>query len=163
MAGEGFVPFARDGDDAEALWFVGGLVRLLATGAETDGRYALSEHTYPGGYATPLHRMRDEEQSFYVLDGACTFAMGERFVSVVPGALVVVPRETPLAFRVDSPVVRLLVLDTPAGHEGFYRDAGEPARAVELPPPAELDMPRVLAAAEKHRVEILGPPPDFPD
>lgn len=160
---ETFAPFAHDRDDAEALWFVGGLVRVLAGGAETGGRYALSEHTYAGGYATPLHRILDEDQSLYVLDGACTVAVGDTFATCIPGTLVAVPRGTPFAFRVDSPVVRVLVLDTPAGHEDFYRAAGEPAGAPEIPPPADLDMARVLAAAERYRVEILGPPPAFPD
>jgi hypothetical protein len=56
-------------------------------------------------------------------------------------------------------VARFLVLNTPGGHDRFFRDGGTPAASNELadaPPP---DMERTKASAERHGVVFMGPPP----
>ena len=72
-----------------------------------------------------------------------------------------IPRGTPHSFRVDSETARLLVLNTPAGHERFFRAMGEPAAERTLPPPPEgpPDMDAMSRAAEDAGFRILGPPP----
>jgi hypothetical protein len=49
---------------------------------------------------------------------------------------------------------RLLVLGTPAGHERFFLEAGDPVDA-----PAAPDLERMTRAARNAGVVILGPPP----
>ena len=53
---------------AEPLWFLGTVARLLLTGADTHGRFALWEGLMPRGAAPPLHS-HPQDETFLVLDG----------------------------------------------------------------------------------------------
>ena len=109
--------------------------------------------------ATPLHSQPDDDETFYVLEGDLTFYLEDgQPLSAWPGSLVHVPAGTAHAYQVDSETARLLNVTTPR-HERFFRAAGEPAQARTLPPQAPPDMDKVMAAANEHGVEILGPPP----
>jgi quercetin dioxygenase-like cupin family protein len=69
-----------------------------------------------------------------VLEGELSFHVDGPDPPGRQGDTVFVPRGTPQAFRVDSSSARLLVLDTAAGHERFFRAMGEPTSETELPP-----------------------------
>jgi mannose-6-phosphate isomerase-like protein (cupin superfamily) len=61
---------------------VGDVYRFLATGDETDGRYATWEALVPPGGGPPPHVHSREEESFYVLEGEVVFTVnGERTVA----------------------------------------------------------------------------------
>jgi quercetin dioxygenase-like cupin family protein len=137
---------------------------VKAGGEQTGERFSLHEHLAPRGMATPLHVQPREDETFYVLEGRLTFYLDGEPDSVPAGGSVFVPRGTPHAFQVDSETARYLVLNTPAGHERFFRAMGEPAREHTLPPPDQPapDMGRMAAAAAEAGFEILGPPPGAP-
>src|SRR5258705_11738484 len=72
--------FANDGDATsapailtpevqQAVWFLGPLVRVRASGDATAGRLDLLEHQAERGYASPGHRHLAEEETFFLLDG----------------------------------------------------------------------------------------------
>ncbi|HEX2504007.1 MAG TPA: hypothetical protein VHK00_08685 [Miltoncostaeaceae bacterium] len=42
---------------------------------------------------------------------------------------------------------------------GSRRAAGEQARELTLPPPAEPDMEKLMAAAGRYKIDVLGPLP----
>ena len=48
---------------------VGDVYRFLATGEDTNGKYALWEALVPPGGGPPPHVHSREEEGFYVLDG----------------------------------------------------------------------------------------------
>lgn len=148
-------------DEGEAIWFLGQLLVVRVAGEQSAGAFALSEVTSRRGPAAPLHVQPNEDETFYVLDGEATFHVDGREVSAGPGSTVVVPRGTPHAYRIDSETARVLVLNTPAGHERFFRAVGEPAAERALPPPLEgpPDMEAMSRAAEEAGFSILGPPP----
>ncbi len=154
--------FAQDPQQAEALWCFAELQLILADGERTGDAFAVVEHEAPQGHSPPWHRQPGDDETFYVLDGEISFWAED---STQPmrragaGALVFIPRGTPHSFRIESPSARWLTLHAPAGHERFYRASGEPAKHRSLPPAGEPDMDRVQAAAAKHGVELLGPPP----
>lgn len=151
---------ARDPEAGEALWLLGGeLLTIRVDGERTEGRLAIVEHLSRGAFATPLHAHPHEEETFYVLEGELTFAVDGREQRAAAGSLVLVAAGAPHAFRVEGEQARFLTVHTPAGHESFYRAAGEPAGERTLPPPAEPDLQRVQEAAAAHNVELLGPPP----
>ena len=140
------------------LWFLGTLVRLVATGRETDGGLAVFEQHARRGFSPPRHVHHREDTALLVLDGAITVLVGEMRTEVVAGGFVWLPRDVPHTFRVDSETVRQLELVTPAGFEQFHVDAGEPAARLEVPEPAEPDVARLLAAIGPYGAEIVGPP-----
>lgn len=147
-------------DEGSASWFLGTLVTERVTPEETDGAYSLTEHLLPPTYETPYHLHRSEEEVFYVLEGELTLYTENGTFTANPGETVVLPREQPHGYRVtsDEPV-RKLVLLSPAGFEGFFREAGETARTRELPEAGEPDFEKLEALAPKYDLEILGPLP----
>ena len=73
-------PTVREPDEGESVSLVGDVYRFLATGDETDGRYAMLEAIVPPGGGPPPHIHSREEESFYVLEGEITFQDVERFL-----------------------------------------------------------------------------------
>ena len=151
--------YKLDPQQGEALWFFGGLATVKASAEQTGGRFSISEQMFPGGMATPLHSQPDDDETFHVLEGNLTFYLEDgQPLAASAGSFVHLPAGTVHAYQVDSETARVLNITTPQ-HEAFFRAAGEPAQARTLPPQAPPDMDKLMAAANEHGVEILGPPP----
>jgi quercetin dioxygenase-like cupin family protein len=144
----------------EAFSLLGGTIFVRVDGSETGGDYAVLEQVLPGGMATPLHLHPLEDETFFVIDGEITVLRGDESISAQAGEVVRLPRGVPHALRVDSPSARIIDLVTPAGHEEFFRLAGEPIQELTVALPEDApDMERIVSAAEQTGLEILGPPP----
>ena len=157
----GPIPYVLGPGEGEARWGVdGALTAVKATGEQTGGRLAVIEDLAPRGEGTPLHAHREDDESFYVLEGELTFWLGDGPpVRAVPGSFVHVPGGVAHAFRVDSETARYLMVTTPR-HGDFYRAISDPAPERVLPPAAPMDIAKVGAACAAYGVEILGPPPE---
>ena len=155
----GTQPYALEREEGRAVWFLGALLVVKANDEQTGGAFGLIDHVLPAGWASPYHVHRNEEESFYLVEGEMTFYVGDERVKAEAGAFVYGPRGVPHGFAVEGTVpARMLLLDTPAGFEGFPVEVGDPAK--ELTPPAEPpDMERLMAIAAKYDIEILGPLP----
>ncbi len=153
-------PFVRREDEGEALWFLGNLVTVKATGAHTRGRLTVVEFVNPPGFAPPLHRHVQEDEMFYVLHGVAEFHCAGEVLHAGPGDFVLLPVGLAHTFVVgpDQPL-RTLQITTPAGFEQFAASAGEPASQRRLPDPAPVDPAALAHTAALHGVELLGPPP----
>jgi hypothetical protein len=57
-------PYVLTTDQGDALWFLGSLVTLKATGAQTGGSLTVAEFVNPPGFAPPLHRHLVEDEMF---------------------------------------------------------------------------------------------------
>ncbi len=145
-------------DEGEAIWFLGTLATIKASGALTGKVFSLVEFVHPPGFSTPLHVHHAEDEAFYVLEGAIKGIVGDQPWSAEEGAFVWLPRDIPHGYTVvgDKPV-RTLAMAVPSGFAQFVREAGDPAPTRTLPPPAEPDVERLVAAATRHGQEILGP------
>ena len=156
---------SRDGSaiagEQAAYWFYGDLVKVLVTGEETDGRFALLEWLQPPGEQTPLHIHTTSDQTMYVLDGELTLYLPGRTVVAGPGEVAHGPMGIPHAEEVtSSEPVRLVEVVAPAGFERFVAALGQPASELVLPdPPLPLgDFEELAALASDHDIEIIGPP-----
>jgi quercetin dioxygenase-like cupin family protein len=126
---------------------------------ETGGSVSVVDVRIIRGKATPLHVHPDAEETLVVLDGEIVLHVDGMNHDLGKGAISTMLRGTPHAFAVRSEAAHLLVVFTPGGGEEFFVEAGEPAARRELPPPAERDLARYRAAAEKTGLVLLGPPP----
>lgn len=160
--GEGQTGYALDAGGGDRIWFLGTLMTVKAGGDLTGGAFTLIEQVAPPGFAPPMHLHRDEDEAFYVLEGAATFTCGGTSWDAGPGTFVFLPRGVPHRFVVaDGGPIRLLQLTTPAGFERFAAEAGEPAATPTLPPPTQPDVPRLLALMAAYGYEPAAPePPD---
>ena len=143
---------------------VGDVYRFLATGKETDGKYALIDATVPPGGGPPLHVHSREEEGFYVLEGAITFRVQEddgnvKATVATPGMSVHLAPGSKHAFRNESDApARMLILLAPAGLEEMFLEVGVSVKLGDKPPPpskAEID--KLLAVAPRYGVEIKVP------
>jgi quercetin dioxygenase-like cupin family protein len=147
--------------EGDALWFNGALQNIKVPGEWSDDAFSLVEVTSTQGRATGLHTDPSHE-TFYVLDGELRFHVAGEEHRAVAGQTVAIPSGVPHAFLIVSETARFLVLNTPGGHDRFFRDGGEPARSRDLASAPQPDHARTMAAAERHGVRFLGPPPFDP-
>ena len=143
-----------------SVWYSGWLLTFLATAEETRGQFALIEATSRKGNVPPRHIHHGEEETFYVLEGEMTVSVGDRTFKATPGTLVCLPRNVAHSFAIESEQLRTLILLTPAGLEGFFKEFSVPAPALTLPPadePAYSEVQRMLEAAPRYGLEFLFP------
>ncbi|MEY4198446.1 MAG: Quercetin 2,3-dioxygenase [Verrucomicrobiota bacterium] len=98
-------------DEGPAFSAVGDVYRILATGDQTGGAYALCEaRVLPGG-GPPPHIHHREDESFFVLEGEITFQLAGKKVVAKAGSFIQGPRGIPHAFKNESTVpARMLIL-----------------------------------------------------
>jgi quercetin dioxygenase-like cupin family protein len=141
----------------ERIWIAGDTLSLKATARETGGAYTLIEVLAAPGGGPPPHIHDNEEETFYVLDGAFEILIGERVIRAQRGAFALVPRGTVHRFRCigDGPG-RMLVLFTPGGIEGFFREAGRAAVGASPAPPVDAaEIARTEAAARRYGLRVV--------
>jgi len=144
----------------QAVWFMGALVRVRASGGNTAGCLDVLEHKGERGYSSPLHRHLAEEETFFVLDGELRVEVGGEAHAAGPGAVAFLPRQLPHAFVVTSPQAWFLTVHTPGGFDRFTLAVGTPATGTTTMPPEEPwpDPAALAAMARSYGIEILGPP-----
>ena len=152
-------PYLKTRHDVDFQFF-GSPTVLHASGETTDGRFCLMEHaTMPPGLASPYHRHHNEDEAFYVLEGHVRFVCDGRWLDAGPGTWVYGPREIPHGFKVVGPgPARMLLMCAPSGFERFALELSAPLDAVPAPP----EMSKLMAAAARFTIDILGPLPDDP-
>jgi len=153
-------PIALRRDEGEAIWFLGVLAIIKATGETTDGRVVVIEHLAPEGAGSPLHVHTREDEWFYVIEGELSLWVDGRLIKAPAGSFVYGPRAVPHTFTVTSPHARFLLVTEPAGFENFMRALSEPAKTLTIPPVASEppDFERLTRIAADYGIEILGPP-----
>jgi mannose-6-phosphate isomerase-like protein (cupin superfamily) len=158
------VPFHTGPGEGPRVWHLGALLTFKATTEATAGRFWAKELLAPRGVAVPRHVHTHEDEVFYVLDGEVSVHIGDDVIHAEGGSLLWGPRAVPHAFRIESETAKVLVFSMPGGYDRFFFDTGTPATAPTLPPPATdpPDLDALVAAAGKHGVDIVGPPPGPP-
>lgn len=160
MTGTETRPYVSRPDEGEAIWFLGNLMTVKATGAETRGNVTVVEVLNPPGFAPPLHRHLYEDEMFYIIAGSGRFHCDDEVFRAGPGDFVLFPVGSAHTFLVDpDQPLRTLQITTPSGFEKFAAAAGEPARERRLPDPGPIDPAALGHAAALNGIEILGPPP----
>jgi quercetin dioxygenase-like cupin family protein len=120
-------PVIRKPAQGRTVAVVGDVHRFLATGDDTNGRYALWEAIVPPGGGPPPHVHSREAEGFYVLEGEITFTVnGERIVAQA-GTFANMPVGTPHSFKNESGrPAKVLISVAPAGLEQMFFESGVP-------------------------------------
>ena len=150
----------RNAAEGRTVAVVGDVYRFLATGEDTDGRYALWEALVPPGGGPPPHVHSREEEGFYVLEGEITFHVGDKRLVASAGTFVNMPVGTPHSFKNESGrPARMLISVAPAGLEQMFFEVGVPLAegATTALPPTREEIEKLLATAPGYGVTILLP------
>jgi uncharacterized RmlC-like cupin family protein len=127
---------ALQGGDGERLSFAGLTILLRVPSEASGGAFSLFEEVPPLA-DTPLHVHRHEDELFYVLEGEHVFRVGDDEHMLGPGGFVFAPRGVPHSQRRVVPGEgRELILVTPGGFEGFFRELAAAEVAGTLGPDA---------------------------
>jgi quercetin dioxygenase-like cupin family protein len=134
------------------LSVVGSTVRIILSGADTEGAFALVEDVTPPGGGPPPHVHHNEDEGFYVLEGDVEFLAGDRWFRGGPGKTFFGKRDEPHTFRnVGSKPSRVLVTIAPAGFESFFVEVDR--LAANGPPTPDL----LIELGKRYGMEFLPP------
>lgn len=139
---------------------VGDVYRFLATGNNTNGKYAMWEAIVPPGGGPPPHVHSREEEGFYVLEGEVTFTINGEKVVAKAGTFANMPVGTPHSFKNESGrPAKMLISVAPAGLEEMFFDVGVPLAegAMTAVPPKKEEIEKLLAVAPGYGIRILVP------
>jgi quercetin dioxygenase-like cupin family protein len=152
------IPYLAQAADHEQLeWLGGGIMQILLDARHTAGQLTMFRSAAREGSASPVHVHAHEDEIIVLLSGSGIFWAGEHRYELSEGGVAFLPRQVPHAYRLTSPTVDMLAISTPAGMEGFFRDAGWD---LSLPKPEgwAITPADMAAAAKEHGQTILGPP-----
>src|SRR6266436_3763524 len=149
-------PVLRQTTEGRTIAVVGDVYRFLATGDDTNGKYALWEAIVPPGGGPPPHVHSREEEGFYVLEGEITFLIGERRLVAMSGTFANMPVGTPHSFKNESGrPAKMLISVAPAGLEQMFFEVGVPVPpgATTAAPPTREEIEKLLAVAPRYGSE----------
>ena len=123
---------------------------VLLRGEASGGHVALVENAVPAGWAGPPLHHHDFDETFYVLEGELTFALGDDRFTCRRGELAFAPRGVPHTLaELSGADARYLLVINPAGFERYF-DRIAAAQAGADPPAGALGpIPETI---------VVGPP-----
>ena len=150
-------PFNLEAQAGEKIWIAGDIVQIKASAAQTQGAYTMIEVFSSPGNGPPPHVHKNEDETLYFIDGEFEILNGEQLMRANPDALAFVPRGTVHRFRcVGETPGRILVIYTPGGIEGFFREAGKPAVGDAPAPPVDsAEIARTDKAGQRYGLQVV--------
>jgi quercetin dioxygenase-like cupin family protein len=125
--------------------------RYLIESSDTDGRFALIEHSIPPRtLAAPVHTHEREDEYSYVLSGRMGAQIGDKTIEAGPGELVFKPRGIPHAFwnPGDQETV-LLELISPGAFANYFEELA-PLLSGDGPP----DFEKLAEVRERYALQM---------
>jgi len=146
---------ARPEQHQQLEWLGGSTLSLLLDGAATDGRLMVGRFDVSRGEAPPYHVHSSEDEVFMLIKGTALVWADDQESELTEGGIVFLPRQVPHSYRITSEKADLLIITTPAGIEGMFRETGRDRSTPRPPDFAVTPRPDV---ATKYGNTILGPP-----
>ena len=154
-------PFARGRSIDNSRWYMGSVMTFLVNSGQTNGAFSLTDYLAKPGNEPPAHIHDREDEFFYVLEGRIDAYIGKEVFGAGPNEGVYFPKFVPHTFTILTPYLRMLILMSPGGFEGYFRDMSEPARSLSLPEHAvnygAVDMDRATLTGREHGISFLTP------
>ena len=155
-----------DPAQGESVSVVGDTYRILVSGAQTGGAFAIIDMLIPPNGGPGPHSHAAMQETFYVIDGEVRVKTKDATYTARKGSFVSIPLGGVVhAFKnVSATPAHLLCTVVPAGLEAMFLEIGQPVAAGKFLPPAPLspsELTRLTAIAEKYRQKLF--PPDYLD
>lgn len=136
----------RTKDEGELLSVLGHRARVVLSKRDTGGALSMFDYSSPQGSGVPPHIHMNEDEIWFVLEGAIEVTIEGVTHRVEPGGVAYGPRGIEHAFMcVGKGTNRFILLTTPGGFEDFFRDVD-----AETTGPGTPAMGRVLELVSKH-------------
>ncbi|MCD9574188.1 cupin domain-containing protein [Flavobacterium soyae] len=127
-------------NEGERLAVAGGNYRIIISGEQTNGDYAVIEMTVPPGGGPPPHAHPETQEMFHVLEGELEFKTETGKQIVTQDGFINIPFGGAVhCFKnISENNARLLCTVVPAGLENLFQEIGIPVEAGEFLPIPEL-------------------------
>ncbi|QXG77443.1 cupin domain-containing protein [Modestobacter sp. L9-4] len=150
------IPYlARPEQHQQLEWLNGDTLSILLDGAATNGQLMVGRFDVSRGEAPPWHVHTREDEVFLLISGTALVWAGEEESELTAGGIVFLPRNVPHSYRITSEKADLLMINTPAGIEGMFRETG---RDRSTPRPDGFTVTPRPEVAVAYGSTVLGPP-----
>ena len=157
MASNGKTTYVKK-NQGKALWVLGSLFDIKASGSDTDDAMTVIEMTFaPGQPAAPPHRHNCGEAA-YVLEGQMRYHVDGKTVDANAGDFLFFPKGTlEWAENATNAPAKALVIYSGSEMAEFFDEVGDSAVTRTLPPPSSTppNLDRIVAAAKRHGMEVV--------
>ena len=153
-------PILSKPGEGRTIAVVGDVYRFLATGDQTQGRYALWEALVLPGGGPPPHTHSGEEEGFYVLEGHITLSIGDKRLALSAGMFANMPVGVQHSFKNETnQPARMLISIAPAGLENMFFEVGVPmpSGTTTAPLPTQEEIAKLLQIAPQYGIEMKPP------
>ena len=126
---------------------------LFKHGSLTGGKFDFMVGTVEDLSGPPLHVHREQDDTFFVLEGVLTVQVGDEMFDLGPGDFATVPPGVPHTFDnidKDQPPVKACNLMTPSGMDAQFRDMSLLTKQGD-------DPVKLAQLREKHGITSVGP------
>ncbi len=153
-------------EQGQSFSIAGGSYRILVSGEQTGGNYAVIEMMVPPGGGPGPHAHPKIQETFYVVDGEVEFKTGEGKQLAQKGSFVNIPLgggAHGFKNKTDE-VACLLCTVVPAGLDSFFAEIGKPIEAGTFLPQTPLTDEQVTKLKEiGEKYGQIFYPPNFLD
>jgi quercetin dioxygenase-like cupin family protein len=111
--------------------------------------FALGTQQVQVGGGIPVHRHREKDEAFYVLDGSGIFSLNDVSYPIEKGAAIFIPKNAWHGFTTPEHELLLLWVMAPAGLDGFFRETCNPPGV----PPRQLTRDQIREIGRRHGTE----------
>ncbi|MFC4051583.1 cupin domain-containing protein [Actinomadura syzygii] len=151
------IPYlAQAGEQQKLEWLDGGTFAVLLDAAATDGQVTVGRFDVSKGEAPPFHMHTREDEIFLLIEGSALLWVGDEEMELSEGGIGYLPRNIPHGYRITSDHADLLMIATPGGIEGMFRQAGRD-RSAPRPDGFEIAPEVLAAAADAYGQVVVGP------
>ena len=104
-------------------WELGGAIECKVSGAQTGDAYTILGITLEKGQGAPMHIHKREDEVFYILEGTCTFGLGDEVITAEAGTTVILKKGISHFFRNDSSTpMKALITVIPGGLDRYFEE-----------------------------------------
>jgi quercetin dioxygenase-like cupin family protein len=146
---------AQPDQQQQLEWLDGGTLAMLLDGAASNGQLMVGRFHVSEGEAPPFHKHTREDEVFLLINGTALVWVDDEQTELSEGGIVFLPKNIPHAYRITSKKADLLMINTPAGIEGMFRETG---RDKSTPRPPDFRLTPDPAISAKYGNVIVGPP-----
>ncbi len=153
-------PTLRKLNEGRTIAVVGDVYRFMATGEDTNGKYAMWEAIVPPCGGPPPHVQSREEEGFFILEGEITFQIGGERVVATAGMFANMPVGVAHSFKNEGQQpAKMLISIAPAGLEKMFFEFGVllPEGSTSALPPTKEEIEKLLTIAPSYGIEIRVP------
>jgi quercetin dioxygenase-like cupin family protein len=159
-------PIVTGATEGQSISMAGNTYRMLVTGKQTNGEFAIMDFLIPPGGGPGPHAHADFQESFYVTEGEVEVKSEAGTYIAKKGSFVTIPKGGIVhQFKnKTNEVAKMICVVVPSGLEEFFMAVGKPVEPGILLPPAPMDpeaIKKIQALADQYGQQLF--PPDYLD